>query len=205
MKGKALVISTDSYTKVTDPKAYFFPNQPHYKVSVNTLPGQVYNPRSVDFKALLRDLRSLKYGKKTKIRSVGPKSFTYGLKEVDGSKLKAIFVVGIQASNIRLSKMADLRAHAYVPPGLQDFRTLETNLRVWPGTADNAGTRLNAMARSSLGAEYRKKFIDSRMVDADILYLSDLRRFDLRTMLPETQRKFQQISGSLLGEFESKK
>ncbi len=209
----ALLMATDSYTKVNDPKAYLgFPNPPKYRASVNSLPGQVYNPRAIDVKALKRDLRSLLARKKTSIRVGGPRRFTFKLKDVFPEKahrriqggLKCIILVGIQANALPFAKMSNLRAQVYTPPGLREHKTVERNLMEWPDTERNAGVRLRAMARQSPGARYRQAFFDAGIKSADLLLIQDLSRVDVEAMSPEARQKFGRISGSILEAIESK-
>lgn len=203
LKGKALFVSVDSYTKMNERWRYHFQKPPNYKVSVHTIPGQVYNPRAIDFKALIRDLKSLVSGKKTKMRKV-PRPFEFELGEVNPKGIEVIIIEGVQASAIPLAKMSDLRIHNYVAPGLQELRTVPRNLTEWPNTEKDPSIRLKAITRNEPGKNYRRAFIDSRIPDADILYVSNPTEIDIRNLPAKGQPKMRKTTGTLLEAIETK-
>lgn len=193
---KPVLIKTDGYLKWPS-EAYSFAEHPNYKKPFYTFPGAGYSPRGTDLKVLCRDLRALKDGKETAIRSYISNKQKVFLQKVNPKEIDVIVAEGAQVSRIPVAKMSSLRLHIYITPALQDYRTLPRNLAHWKG-ATNPTMRAAALFANVQNVKYRK-LVDNRMVDADIIFVPDVSRKDIQNMPAEMRVLIgDSVKGSLL-------
>jgi len=193
---RPVLIKTDGYLKWPS-EAYSFAEHPNYKKPFYTFPGAGYSPRGTDMKALCGDLRALKEGKETNVRTYISNKQKVFLQKVNPKEIDVILAEGAQVSRIPMAKMSSLRLHIYITPALQDYRTLPRNVAHWKG-ATNPTMRAAALFANVQNVNYRK-LIDNRMADADIIFVPDVSRKDIQNMPAEMRALVgNQIEGSLL-------